>query len=324
MVCCPKIFFKRKTVIKHLCSPLENQIHLKNIIYISCSNGIFVLDENTGSIQHLLKNRWVDRKIKRGFYGIRYDEANDRIIVAARARLKLMKYNKPTTDALIFQIDPKTQKTSQLARVQDVHDLHQIAINQQCVYLSDTGKNRVIEYDLNSNKKSKTIQLGSIREDIHHINSLLFVNKAINIALNNSGEGNSEILVIPIQIMMEQPPVFDGLKVGTIKQVEGVQHMHDIKYYKDQLLTNSSKEGSLINASTGKVLAKHDLWTRGITVTDSHAYLGGSQLMKRQKRHSTDMDGFIMKYSLPDFKLVNTITLKNAGQVNDIIHLKEK
>ncbi len=296
---------------------------MKSRLFITTSNGVYVLDTESGKSERFLGNKHTPgffKKKARGFFGITFHEKSGKIIVASREKLGTKRHNKPTTDTKLHAIDPVSLQYEQIATILDTHDVHQIISDNNLIYITDTGKNRVVVYDLDSQSIVKIVNVGAVRDDIHHINAVLIHNGELLIGLNNRGN-ESEILHVKINdLFMTDDDQIDAKDIGTISTIKGVTHSHDLEICGDMLVCCSSHNGQVINTETAEVLIKEDLWVRGLVANKSYIWAGESYITSRKQRHSKSIDGYIHKYSLDDYSTINTYTLTNSGQVNDLIN----
>jgi hypothetical protein len=65
-------------------------------------------------------------------------------------------------------------------------------------------------------------------------------------------------------------------------------------------------------------------WSRGLAVGKSTLWVGSSEQANRRNRHKESIDGEVRIYGLkPPYKLLKTLKLEAAGQVNDILVLTD-
>ena len=297
---------------------------MKSLIYITTSNGVYALDVDSGKSQCILGNKHTAglfKKKARGYFGITFHENSGKIIVASREKLGTKKHDKPTTDTKLHAIDPITFKHELITTILDVHDVHQITSSEQFIYLSDTGKNRVIVYDMETDKTHCIINIGKQRNDINHINALRIMDKTLLIGLNNRGRESAILSLDITDITKHKNSEFDALESGSVKNTKNVSNSHDLEPYNDTILCCSSHDGKVIDTSDAKVIISEENWVRGMTIKQDVLWVGASMFATRKKRHSKALDGAVHKYNLADYSLIESYKLNESGQINDMINL---
>lgn len=296
------------------------------MLYITASTGVFSYDPKSENFSHVITNKNRDgffSKKSHGFFGICLDKNTNQIIVASRENLGTKYAGKPTTDAGLHYIDPVTNTYSMLGYVKDVHDVHQIDIYNNTVFLTDTGKNRIIAYDIINNKISCIINFGHIRKDIHHINAVTIVEDKILVGMNNGGDKSSEILEFPLTIIDNHNKIDDAFEHATTTiSLAPYKNTHDIEPYNNSFLICSSHDSIVIDSQTVKPVIHSENWVRGISQDDAYIWVGQSHYAKRSKRHSKHLDGSILKINSESMKTDSTITVPGTGQINDLLWVK--
>lgn len=294
------------------------------MLYISTSNGVFACNENNGEVTQVLSNKHTPglfKKRGRGYFGICYHANSNSIIASSREKLGSKSAGKPTTDTKLHRIDPASGDHTCIATIHDAHDIHQIDCQGDIVYLTDTGKNRIIAYDISADRLYKMLNVGEIRDDIHHVNAVTVFDDKLLIMLNNRGNKDSEILSVPLSaIHGNNAKEFDILPLGTITPIAGVRYAHDIEPYEGMLLCCSSHDGIVVNTATSETFLKADNWVRGITPAPNGLWIGSSHYAKRSKRHSKKNHGTILHYSLGTHEFIKKVTIQGAGQINDLLY----
>lgn len=295
----------------------------RNKVFITTSNGVYRIDPRTGEVRLALPRRrgwWIFRRGGMGFFGIDFHEKSGRVIAASRERLGTPKKGKPTTDMKLYAIDPDSLRSEEIAEIRDVHDVHQIAITGDTVFLTDCGLNRVPVYDLIAGEIVTTINIGTEREDINHVNAVHAGDDELLIGLNNRGERPAEIIRLDMGSLEDPPDVIPARKEGEVIELDGIRHTHDIEPAGERLLVCSSFEGIVYDAARGEKLFHVQDWTRGIAVGDSELWVGSSEMADRSKRHREDLDGAVHVFEADEpWRLIRSYQLEGAGQVNDII-----
>jgi len=261
------------------------------------------------------------KKKASGFFGICFNSLSNKIIVASREKLGTKKLDKPTTDTKLHEIDPDNLSHNTIATIHDVHDVHQMDCQNNFIYLTDTGKNRIPVYSLDQKRIITTLNIGEQRKDINHINAVTCYDGRLNIGLNNRGHKESEIMSLPlssIETTLKNNILLDT--IADIKPVPGIHHSHDLEPYQDIFLMCASHDGLLIRSDTGQAVTKIGDWTRGIAISDNDIWVSASQYAQRSKRHSKILDGYLYRIDKDSFEIREKIVIPNAGQMNDMIY----
>jgi hypothetical protein len=217
-------------------------------------------------------------------------------------------------------LNTKTQESLPPRKVFDVHNVHQICSDKDNVYLTDTGKNRIVVYSWEQDKNIKVFNIGAKRSDVNHLNALLLQDEHLLVGLNNRGHQDSQICRIPLEQALARPEF--EVKVDEFSERQdlvGRQHTHDIEPFEGGLLFSASHEGRVYRVGEDEALLKADDWVRGLCETDKGLWVGSSAIASRSQRHKEDLDGQIRLFSKKDFELLRVVQLRQAGQVNDII-----
>lgn len=297
---------------------------VSNMLYVTTSNGVYRVDSGRGTSECILRakrRRGIFRSSPSAFFGIAIHGPSGMVLAASRERLGTPRIGKPSTDSILHAIDPPTCEHSTAGTVRDVHDVHQIACLEDIVFLTDTGKNRVIAFDLLLGETKCILNLGDERRDVNHVNALLLHESALWISLNNSGASDAEILRVPLAPGLPDGEV-SAYSIGEIRSVPGLRHSHDLVPLNEILLTCASREGLVLRADTGEVLFEAEKWTRGLAVSPDALWVGASEVGDRSQRHRGRQDGWVLRYT-HDFELEECITIVGAGQVNDLLWLGE-
>lgn len=293
------------------------------MIFITTSNGVYQLHEETGTAVLVMGNKHTPglfKKKAKGYFGICLHQPSGDILVASREKLGTPEAGKPATDCKLHRINPTTLEHAVIAELRDLHDVHQIACHGDRVYLTDTGKNRVHVYDLNAGKVVRMINVGPRREDIHHLNALHCEERTLLIGLNNRGDQDSAILELPYDVIDSTDGTeLDGLECGKLHTLHGIHHTHDIEPLENDYLICASHSGFVFRISDKEKLIHMDNWVRGLCCDDDGIWVGTSPLASRAERHSEKLDSSINYYSRSDMSLRKSIHLHGSGQVNDLI-----
>jgi len=296
--------------------------------YITCSNGVYYYtNEMDSPVRILSTKKFLGLFRRKGycFFGIVHHEKSNRILVASRERHGTKKHGKPTTDMALYAIDMQTNNSKIIAHIQDVHDVHQMAIKDDLVFITDSGKNRIPVYDLNSKDKVTMINIGDKREDINHVNALHIFSEYLFVGLNNRGEKNSEILKISLKDCFGSDRYqVNALEKAEVLSLEDITHSHDIELYGEKFLVSCSHKGDVYTVPGSELLLHIGNWTRGLALGENTLWVGSSEQSNRKNRHKESIDGEVSIFDLmPPNKLLKKIKLVSAGQVNDILLLNE-
>lgn len=288
------------------------------MIYVATSNGVLVYDPAKDSIAPILQS---SRK-KFGFPGIALQETTGKIIVVERARLRFTLFQRLCTDMKVYQIDPNTNRIEMICPVLRVYDGHNTAVYRQYCFLTDTGRNRVHVADLETRKVVRILNIGTVRADIHHINSVRVWEDDLLIGLNNRQKRESEIMALPL------PSVFagDGLELtvdarSNVTQLPGIHHAHEIVPYQGRLIGCASLAGQVIRLDSSEVLVQTEGWVRGLAPTEAGLWVGISDIAQRKDRHAKENQGRIVLYGHETMKPLKTILLEGVGQISAMISL---
>jgi len=300
---------------------------VKQVLYITTSNGVYTYREKDGKLTLILKNRHSPgffRKRAKGYFGICIHEPTNRLIVSSRERLGTANAGKITTDTALHIYDRRKMERGDYHEVFDVHDAHQIASVEDLVFITDTGKNRVHVYDLAARKTTRLLNTGDKREDRNHVNAVYADRRQLLIGLNNSKLGDSEIIRLEISALnSSERREIDVYREGEIISRTGLQHTHDIEPFGGGFLACASSDGNLISLDDGRILRHIGDWARGIAVGDRYIYVGTSGIANRKSRYVLKKSARVCVLDRRDFNLVDEINVPGAGQLNDLVFEKE-
>lgn len=294
------------------------------MILITTSNGVFGLDRRDRAARLVLPRRrgfWIFRRGSGGFFGIARHEASDSFLAASRERLGTPRAGKPATDARLYRIHADGRPPALAATLLDVHDVHQIAVDGDRVFLTDTGKNRVQVYDLERSHVAAVLEFGAERGDVNHINAVTVLDGELLVGLNNRGAKPAEIWHFDLGSFADAAPgaVLDGFALGRVAVLGEQTHTHDIEPFQGDLLFCASHEGKVYRHSTLRPILNCADWVRGLAVDADGLWVGASALADRASRHREDLDGQVHLYDPVSLELIGSWTLERAGQVNDIV-----
>lgn len=297
------------------------------MLYITTSNGVYGYREKDEKFTLLVGNKHSPgffRKRAIGYFGICFHEKTNQLILSSRERLGTPYAGKKTTDTGLHVFDQRKMQRTDYHEVMDAHDVHQIAVVGDLVFLTDTGKNRVHVYDLVNRKTINLINIGVKREDVNHVNAIYADHEQLLIGLNNSKLGDSEVIRLEMGYIRENAGhEFDGYEQGKVITRKGIQHTHDIEPFGEGFLACASSDGDLISLEDGRVLKHIGDWARGITMGNQYLYVGTSGIAARIRRHGNNKSARVFVLEPKSFKLVKEIIVPKAGQLNDMVYEKE-
>ena len=297
------------------------------MLYITSSTGVFSYNLESNKISQIMSNKnrsGFFSKRSQGFFGICLDKKANKIIVASREKLGTASAGKPSTDIGLHYIDPLSNTYETIGYVKDIHDIHQIDISGDIVFLSDTGKNRIIAYNIQTAAIVCTLNIGNIRDDINHINAITCHENHVLVSLNNPDAKANEILYLPFSLIGNKTVIDNAYDhADKVQSLSPYTHTHDIEPYKNSFLVCSSFDSIIFDAHTLEPVITINNWVRGIAISRYDIWAGQSMYAKRSKRHSRSIDGAISQINLETHQLEKTIPILGAGQINDLLYINE-
>lgn len=255
-----------------------------------------------------------------GFFGIARHPRSRSIVAACRQRLGTARVRKHSTDVALYRIDPATLQHEVIGKVYDVHDVHQIAIWEDLVFLTDTGLNRLHVWDLGTGDLRWILEVGEERSDVNHLNALLVEKGTLLVGMNNRGRADAAIMRIPLAALTGlDAGVVDAYGIGSVVPLPGFRHTHDLECRPEGLLLCASHDGLVLSADPPGVLFTVGGWSRGLAVGEEGIWVGISQFAERGRRHSRSLSGEIVLFGHGDYQPLRRITIDGAGQVHDLI-----
>jgi hypothetical protein len=291
------------------------------MLLITTSNGVFRLEAEDPTPTRVLARRkgfWPLRRGSGGIFGIAPHPEGDSYITASREKLGTPRLDKPWTDVRLYRVwkDPGRAPRA-MADLRDIHDVHQIEVLDSLVLLTDTGKNRVGVYDLESGVQT-TLDVGGERADINHLNALHVTTRTVMVGLNNRGDRPAGILAVDRDVLRSLKSGSDLLRHGSLRVLGEQRHTHDIEPFGDDFLYCASHDGQVHRMSTGEAVLHCGDWVRGLAVNGDGLWVGVSALAERARRQSEDLDGQVHLYDARSLTLLRSWQLKGAGQVYDL------
>ena len=208
----------------------------KERLIVTSPTGCFMVNPETGNVKTVLEKGNTE-----GYFGIAYYEG--KIVVAARTNLGTKKPAKSSTDTTLYSVDPGTLKASKVLDVYGLSDVHQIAVLNQYLLITDTWNNRLGVVNLDTQKFVCWLNIGKLRSDVNHINSVFVTNEKILLTLNNRGYTTDLLQLRTKDILTGIEKKSEKKLPGKILKLNKVSHSHDILPYGDDLLLSTSCHG---------------------------------------------------------------------------------
>ena len=295
-------------------------------LYITSSRGLFKYNIVKKVFEKILSNwnKGLFSRPSKGFFGISHFTSKNYIACASRENFnKEIKYEK-STSSTIHIIDTIKNIVKDKIIVNNILDIHQISYNNNLLFLTETGKNRIQILNIENKKVENFIDVGEVRNDINHLNAVSVFNNILFIGLNNGNiknlKRNSQIIEVNLSIL-DKLKNFDALKYGVINNLEDVYETHDIEKFNDDFLISSSNTGKIYSLQQKKFIKDIKPWTRGIAIGDKNIYIGKSGIGKRDNRHNRYYDGEIFVLDKINLEIKEIIKVPGIGQLNDILYI---
>jgi len=294
-------------------------------LYITSSKGLFKYNLKKNTIKKIIgiKHKGIFKRPSKGFFGICFNSKDKQIISASRENIsKNISYEK-TTDVILHFYDPVNDNNIKKTIINDLLDVHQICYFNNKIYLTETGRNRIQVYNCENNKVEKFINIGSIRKNLNHLNSVCISENELLIGLNNGNKGNlknSQIVKLTIDEINNSLDEIDAFQIGKITNLKNIYHTHDIEKNNDDYLISASEDGNLISFKSLKILKNLPIWTRGISISKNNIFVGKSGIATRKLRHSRYYDGKVSVLDKSTLKILRVLNIPKIGQLNDILY----
>ncbi len=297
----------------------EKQSEAATALFVTTSNAVCFVDPATGNLVNLLP-----RGPHQGFFGIAAEQDSGTIYVAARSGTGTPRGAKYSTQVTLYRIDAGTLQAEKVMELPDIHDVHQLALFDGQVFFCDTGQNRIVIADLEAGRLTRSIPIGRVRRDRHHVNAIHVDKQRILIVLNNRGFRPSAVLELPTEGLLGTPDEPDGLEVGVIHEIPGLFHAHDMEPWENDFLISASHDGRVFSFSKRAPLFAADGWSRGLAVTHEGVWVGASPQADRSLRHSAELSATLSLFAHGTFPRQRTIVLPGSGQVHDLVTVSVK
>lgn len=305
------------------------------MIFITTSSGLYAYDTEIDRHELVLGNIGVrrgifSRKKDSGCFGICAHKATGRLILASRERLSGALWRKYASDVRLYLVDPHNGGHEVIAEIHDVNDVHQIAALDDLVFLTDTGKNRVVVYSLTQQKVVRTLLVGDARRDVNHINAISLDGEEIVLVLNNrknETSRESQVLRLPLEeILSGGGPDVVANPFGKVTPLAGKFDVHDLQPFRGTFLLSASRSAFVFRLDNGEKLidtrtVARDKWVRGIACDDGGIWVGLSEIGSRAYRHTRGLDGYLARFSPSGESLSGLRQIRGCGQINDLVQV---
>ena len=291
-------------------------------IFITTSQGVYLYSDGMEAPQVCLKREKRIPFFKKGgfgFFGIA--SWNNQVIVASRENFSRQQFAKHSEDVQLYRFDNSGQNPRPIAKIQGVADVHQIAIDGDLCFLTDTGHNQVTVYDMKTNKVLSQIEVGAEREDVNHINAVTVDKGTLYIGLNNRGKQDAQVLSISMSKLDFDKPMNQAYAGAEILTMKELMHTPDLEKVGDDWVVSASHQGAVYRAQPTEMLCEPGKWVRGIAASENGVWVGISELLDRKNRHREDVDGALALWTSDFSSELNRVALQSAGQVNDLLIL---
>jgi len=289
-------------------------------LFVTTSGGVLFCRSGTGAIDSIVESgsrRWT------GFFGIARHPRTGTIFAACRARLGTRRVRKHSTDVILYAIDPLTHEAEPVAEIPDVHDVHQIEVGDEHVFLTDTGLNRIHLWDLEAGKTVRIVEVGGERDDINHLNALLLTPDDLLVGMNNRGREPAAVMRLPLSALSGDTEFGDVIiragEIGRVTPLPGFEHTHDLEPWRGEILACASHHGTVLRTAPPGVLFSPGGWVRGLTADGEDLWVGISAPAERADRHSRSLDGQVRRYRGGVWTEQQRIALPGVGQVHDLL-----
>ena len=295
-------------------------------LFITSSRGVYKYNLKNDNISQIISNwnKGIFTKPSKGFFGICLNKSKNEVIFASRENLSNeAKYDK-STDIIIHFYNFVNNSITKNIIIKNLFDVHQIAFYDNLIFITETGKNRIQVLNSNTNNIQFYIDVGKIRSDVNHINSISIDKSYLFIGLNNGHAKNvfknAQLIKIPTSEILKMKS-FDVLDEKYLENLNGVFHTHDMEKFDDDYLISSSNLGKIYSYNKKKFIKDINPWTRGITVSNTQLFIGKSGMGKRKFRHSRYYNGEIFVLDKFNLTVIKKIVISKIGQLNDIIYV---
>jgi len=186
-------------------------------------------------------------------------------------------------------------------------DAHGIEIYNNKLYILSTKSNDIIKVDMGS-KEVECIYPNCIGDRNPHMNSIKKVGELLFVMSHRDNYTNSSCL------HLFSPELNRSFRFAANLG----EHCHTIQYYDNEFWYCDSFNSRVASISGDYIQVDSTCLIRGMALEDGKLYVGLSEKAPRAERHK-DVDGKIMIFDFKSKKHLETVTIKNCGQVNEII-----
>jgi len=216
---------------------------MDEMLFVTASNGFFRVNPQSGEIEILLDRSGAHG----GFYGMAYHKSSNTVILAERTNLSEMRSVKSSTDTTLLAYHPDDGRIEKLMDVLYVGDVHQITVYGDYIFLTDTAWNRIGICDFKKRIFVGWLNIGPMRRDVHHVNSVFIDGERILIALNNMGYP-ADFLELKTDDVLAALDGGETVGCSAIRHgLHGITHAHDVFPVGDDVLVCNSFGGELFS-----------------------------------------------------------------------------
>ena len=296
-------------------------------LYITTSKGLYNYDLRKNKLKKIIGNwhKGIFKKPSKGFFGICFDDNKKQIITVSREKLTISDLYDKSTDLILHFYDPMSQLKVDEKIIYNIYDVHQIFYFNKKIYLTDTGKNRIQIYNCVTKKIESFINIGIDRKNLNHVNAIFADKNEILIGLNNGNKENfknAQIIKINTNKTYDSDLSIDAYDKGKIIELNNIYHTHDLEHIDNDFFVSASEDGNLVSLNKLTAVKSLPKWTRGISKSNNHIYVGKSGLASRKLRHSRYYDGMISVLDRKTFNLIKELNIPKIGQLNDILYFE--
>jgi sugar lactone lactonase YvrE len=186
-------------------------------------------------------------------------------------------------------------------------DAHGLEIYNDKIYILSTKSNDIIQADLKSMEVEKIFK-NSIGNQNPHMNSIKQVGDLLFVMSHRDNFTNSSCIHLFSPKINRAFRFFSNLG----------EHCHTIQYYNNTFWYCDSFNSRIASVDGDSINIESEGLVRGMALKDSKLYVGLSAKAPRAERHK-DVDGEIFVFDFDSKEHIETIVIKDCGQVNEII-----
>jgi len=227
------------------------------------------------------------------YFGVAKDSNN--CIYAAR---------RGTSDVII--LDKNYKKAGSIDTPTCV-DAHGLEIYNNKVYILSTKSNDIIQADLQSRMVEKIFR-NTVGNKNPHMNSIEKIGELLFIMSHRDNFTNSSCIHLFSPEINRAFRFFNDLG----------EHCHTIKYYNSTFWYCDSFNSRVASVDGDSIEIDSSRLVRGMALQDNKLYVGLSEKASRADRHDS-VDGEVVVFDFKSKKYIESIKIKNCGQVNEIL-----